>query len=164
MEPFLVALMTATLFVSLVAGFLVAFAVIAMPGIGKLTDREFIRAFREMDRIIQDRNPLFAVLWLGSVIALIVALILAWGFLDGIGRALLGVSAALFLLGVQLPTIAVNVPLNNNIQALNVDSMDATALHRARDAFEQRWNRWNIFRTVNACVASALLIVLLGTS
>ena len=50
---FQVALFLATLLCALVAGFLFAFAVIVMPGIGRLPDREFVRAFQEMDGIIQ---------------------------------------------------------------------------------------------------------------
>lgn len=42
---FTVVLLTATLFTALVAGLLFAFALITMPGIRKLGDREFIRAF-----------------------------------------------------------------------------------------------------------------------
>ena len=62
---------------------------------------------------------------------------------------------------VQPPTLIVNVPLNNKLQALKVDAMNDTALQRARLDFEQRWNRWNVIRTVIASLVSVLLIVLL---
>jgi uncharacterized membrane protein len=48
-----IALILATFLCSLVAGFLFAFAIVAMPGIRRLNDREFIKAFQVMDRIIQ---------------------------------------------------------------------------------------------------------------
>jgi len=44
-----------------------------MPGISSLTDREFIRAFQAMDGIIQDNQPLFILVWVGSAVAVIVA-------------------------------------------------------------------------------------------
>ncbi len=53
MVIFQIALIAATFLCSLVAGFLLAFAIVAMPGIGSLSDREFIRAFQVMDRVIQ---------------------------------------------------------------------------------------------------------------
>ncbi len=52
MEPVEALLVVAALLVCLVAGFLIAFALIVMPGIGRLGDGEFVRAFQDMDAII----------------------------------------------------------------------------------------------------------------
>ena len=150
----------ATFLCSLVTGFLFAFAVVVMPGIKKLNDREFIRAFQTMDGIIQNNQPIFVVVWLGSAVALIVAAVLGVGHLDATGSWFLTVSTLAYLLGVQLPTIAINVPLNNKLQSLNVDAIDEAAREAAREAFEERWNRWNVVRTVVSCLVSLLLIVL----
>ncbi len=38
-----------------------------------LNDREFIRAFQVLDRVIQNRQPLFMLVWVGSVVALVPA-------------------------------------------------------------------------------------------
>ncbi|MDF0751730.1 DUF1772 domain-containing protein [Marinobacter sp. 71-i] len=156
-----VALALATFLCSLVAGFLFAFAVVVMPGIGNLNNREFIRAFQAIDGIIQNNQPLFMVVWLGSLIALVVATALGIGYLDAVGAWLLIISTLAYLLGVQLPTFTINIPLNNRLQSLNVDAMDEVAQEAAREAFEVRWNRWNAIRTVIACLVSALLVVLI---
>ena len=66
-------LVAASLLCSLVAGFLFAFAVVAMPGIGRLKDRSFIRAFQVIDGVIQDNQPVFLFVWVGSVVALVIA-------------------------------------------------------------------------------------------
>ena len=145
----------------MVTGFLFAFAVVVMAGIKKLNDREFIQAFQAMDGIIQNNQPIFVAVWLGSVIALIVAGALGIGHLDAAGRWLLIVTTLAYLLGVQLPTFTVNVPLNNRLQSLNVDAMDEAAQKLAREAFEGRWNRWNSIRTVIACFVSLLLMVVI---
>lgn len=155
-----IALILATFLCSLVAGFLFAFAVVVMAGIRNLNDSEFIRAFQTMDGIIQNNQPIFVVVWLGSVIALIVAAAFGVGHLDATGHWLLIVSALAYLLGVQLPTFTINIPLNNRLQSLNVDAMDESAQKAAREAFEGRWNRWNAIRTVVSCLVSLLLIVL----
>lgn len=47
-------LIVATFLCSLVAGFVFAFAVVVMPGIGNLGDGAFLRAFQVMDRVIQN--------------------------------------------------------------------------------------------------------------
>ena len=158
MEFLHVALVLATFLCSLVSGFLFAFAVVVMAGIKKLNDREFIRAFQTMDGIIQNNQPIFIVVWLGSVIALIVAAALGAGHLDATGGWLLIVATFAYLFGVQLPTFIVNVPLNRRLQTLNVNEIDEAAQNVARQDFEGRWNRWNAIRTVVSCSVSLLLI------
>jgi uncharacterized membrane protein len=52
-----IVLALAALLCSLVSGFLFAFAVVIMPGIRNLGDREFLRAFQAIDGVIQRGNP-----------------------------------------------------------------------------------------------------------
>lgn len=153
-------LILATLLCSLVAGFLFAFSVVVMPGIKKLNDREYLRAFQVMDGIIQNNQPLFIFVWVGSVLALIVTVALGMDRLDGVERMLIVLATVIYLLGVQLPTITVNVPLNNRLQTLDVDAVDEASRKRARAEFESRWNRWNKIRTVLSSLVSLLLIIL----
>ena len=158
---FQIVLIVATLLCSLVAGFLFAFASVVMPGIKRLNDREFIRAFQVIDGVIQNNQPIFVAVWVGSVVALVISVGLGIGLLDGAKRLLMILAPLVYILGVQLSTFTINVPLNNKLQALNVDDMDKTALKAARMDFEPRWNLWNLIRTPFASLASALLIVLL---
>jgi uncharacterized membrane protein len=160
MGLFQAALIVATFLCSLVAGFLFAFAVVVMPGIRGLNHRGFIKAFQVMDDVIQNNQPIFMVVWLGSVITLIFAAVLGLQHLNVTERWVLIFTALVYLVGVQLPTFAVNIPLNNRLQSLDVDAMDELAKNTARREFEERWNRWNIIRAVLSCLVSALLIVL----
>ncbi len=161
MEVFQIALIVATFLGSLVAGLLFAFAIVVMPGIRSLNDREFIRAFQVMDGVIQNNQPIFMFVWLGSVVALVTSAVLGIGVLDGAERLLMIFAALAYLLGVQLPTATINIPLNNKLQTLDVDTMNETAQKAARKDFEPRWNRWNSIRTAVASLVSALLIILL---
>ena len=160
MGIFQIALTLATFLCSLVAGFLFAFAIVVMPGISSLNDQEFIRAFQVMDRVIQNNQPIFVLVWVGSVVALVTSAVLGIGQLDGARRLLIIFAALAYLLGVQLPTFTINVPLNNKLQTLDVDAMNETAQKAARKDFEPRWNRWNSFRTAFASLTSVLLIIL----
>lgn len=159
--PAQIALALATFLCSLVAGFLFAFAVVVMPGIRDLGDREFLRAFQRMDGVIQRGHALFGVVWLGSAVALLIGLTLGWGQVVGLERVLLALAGGVYLLGVQLPTIIVNIPLNNELQAMDLDVANEAACRSARERFEQRWNRWNMIRTALAALTSAMLILLL---
>lgn len=144
----------------LVAGLLFGFAVVAMPGLETLDDREFIRAFQVMDRVIQNNHPLFMLAWVGSVIAIVVTLVIGIVQLeDGGASSLIVAAAAVYLLGVQLPTALVNIPLNNRLQRVDVEGAEEESLARERAAFEDRWNRWNRIRTALAIVATALLLL-----
>ena len=114
-----------------------------------------------MDRVIQNNQPIFMLVWVGSVVALGTAAVLGIVQLDGAERLLIIFAALAYFLGVQLPTIRINIPLNNQLQTLDVDAMNETEQRAARADFEPRWNRWNSIRAVFASLASALLMILL---
>ena len=152
-------LILATFLCSLVAGFLLAFAVVVMPGLGRLGDRDFIRGFQVIDGVIQNNQPVFMLVWIGSVLALLTAIAFAFGEVDGAGRSILVGAALIYLLGVHLPTLTINIPLNNQLQRLDVDQLDDAALARARREFESRWNTWNVIRTAIASLATVLLMI-----
>lgn len=111
--------------------------------------------------MIQENQPLFMFVWVGSVLLLVTAALVGLWTLAGVSRLLLILAAVIYLLGVQAPTVRVNIPLNNQLQRIDPGRMSETARRRARDDFEQRWNHWNAFRTVCASVVSGLLVVLL---
>lgn len=160
MSAFVITLLLATLSCSLVAGFLFAYAVVIMPGIKTLDDEAFIRAFQVTDRVIQDNHPLFMVVWLGSALSLVICAFLGFGLLEGVDRVLLLVATALYLVGVQISTVRVHLPLNNALQNIDPVQMNADELRAARLAFEPRWNRSNEIRTFIACCVAGLLLVL----
>jgi uncharacterized membrane protein len=161
MTQAIVALFTATLLVSLIAGFLFAFAVVVMPGICQLGNGDFIRAFQRIDGIIQKGDPLFGLVFVGSIAAMIAAVGLGVATLAGLDRVLLLAAASMYVAGVLVPTGMVNVPLNNQLQRVDVDTLDSEQQRSARLAFESRWNRWNRIRTGLACLSAALLTTLL---
>src|SRR5262245_42075172 len=98
------ALILATLLCSLVAGFLFAFAAVVMPGIRRLDDGAFIRAFQAIDGVIQANQPLFLLVWVGSIPALLTATVLGLWAPSVADRVVLIGAAAVYFLGVQLPT------------------------------------------------------------
>jgi uncharacterized membrane protein len=161
MGIFQTSLILATFLCSLVAGFLFAYAIVVMPGIKSLNDRDFIRAFQVTDRIIQNNQPVFIMVWVGSAISLITSAISGIERLHGLDFVLICIATLAYLLGVQLSTIIIHLPLNNRLQTFDVDAMNETELKLARSNFEQRWNASNLIRTsVSSCV-SVLLIILL---
>jgi len=156
-----VALMLTIMLCSLVAGLLFGFAIVVMPGIAKLTDKDYLLAFKHMDGIIQNNQPLFILVWAGSILSIIITLILGIMNLSGTQIYLLVFASILYLFGVQLPTFRFNMPLNNSIQHLDIESLEESEATSSRVDFEIPWNRWNKIRTVNAILAVSMLLLLL---
>jgi len=154
-----VPLLLATLLCTLVAGFVLLFAIVVMPGIGTLPNDEFLRSFQVIDKVIQNNQPLFVFIWIGSIAALVAATALSVWQLEGLGPTLMLIAVTSYLAGTQLPTFTINIPLNNRVQSLELETLDETSLANERQYFESRWNRWNVIRTASACLTSVLLLV-----
>lgn len=147
---------------SLVTGFIFTYAIVVMPGLSQLNDREFIRAFQVTDGIIQNNQPLFMLTWLGSVISVLTAIfsaIATLGFSEGWVIALTG---TFYLLGVQGITISIHIPLNNHIQKLNIEGANDQTVKEERIRFESRWNYFNTIRTAIAFLVSLTFLVILA--
>jgi len=152
-------LLAATVLVALATGIVYAFAVVVMPGLRTLPDREFLKGFRAMDRIIQDNDPRFLLVWVGALVLLIAAVVACAPQIGSGDRWLLLAALTTYVLGVQVPTFAVNIPLNNRLQTVDVEVLDRSRLRVERDAFEARWVFWNGFRTAFGVLTVVLLLV-----
>ena len=155
-----VSLICSILSCTLVTGFTLLYAVVIMPGLSKLDDKEFIKAFPVTDGVIQDNQPLFILTWLGSVIS-VVGAILSSIISVGLPEAWLIVFVGVvYLLGVQGITLSVHLPLNNHIKKINIEKTDNKTLSVERQKFETRWNFFNTIRTgISFLVSLTLLLV-----
>lgn len=161
MELIQFAVLLSALLCSLVAGLVLTFAIVVMPGIRTLGNLDFLKSFKAMDRVIQNNQPIFMLVWLGSVLVLLASTVLGIWRLEGLDLAILAVACVIYILGVQVPTVTINIPLNNHLQSQDLDTMTESALLATTKMFESRWLRWNIIRTVIATLTSVLLLVLL---
>ena len=155
-------LLISTLLCALVTGFVFTYAVIVMPGLAKLCDKEFIRAFQVADEVIQKNQPIFMIAWIGSMISVIGTMIAAFVAPYSVETALVIVTGFVYLLGVQGLTVFVHLPLNKQIQGVNVADMDAGPLRERRMLFEARWIRFNRIRTLIALVVSVSFMIALS--
>lgn len=162
MDWFQIALLLSALLCSLVAGLVLTFAIIVMPGIRTMADREYLRAFKVMDRIIQDGHPIFALVWLGSAIVVLATTVLGFSRLDGLDQILLVVAGAIYIFGVHVPTVTINVPINNSLQSQDLDSASEGELSALANTYETRWLRWNTIRTFVSVVTTVLFLILLS--
>ncbi|HYG83920.1 MAG TPA: DUF1772 domain-containing protein [Verrucomicrobiae bacterium] len=156
----------ATLLVGLIAGFFFTFSVIFMPGLRRLTNKDYIRSFQAVDSVLQNSlpavstAPIFGVVFFCAIFSLIASAALAIGIAGETDKILLVVAVLLYVFGMVLPTMRVHLPLNNKLQSLNVDTMSDEELAGARHNFEHVWVKWNVVRTVATILAFFILIVL----
>ena len=124
---------------SLVGGFIFTYAIVVMPGLSKLNDKDFLRAFQVTDAVIQNKQPLFMFTWIGSIVAMLTTILVS---LVSVGLPetwlilLIGVT---YLLGVQGITVAIHIPLNNHIQKVKIEELNDENLANERLKFETRW-------------------------
>ena len=161
MELIQFAVLLSALLCSLVAGLVLTFAIVVMPGIKTLGDLGFLKSFKAIDRVIQNNQPIFMLVWLGSALVLLASTVLGLWRLEGLDRVLLVVACTIYIFGVQVPTVTINIPLNNYLQSQDLDSMTESVLLATIEMFESRWLRWNTIRTVIATLTAILLLVLL---
>ena len=161
MELIEFAVLVSALLCALVAGLVLTFAIVVMPGIRTLGDLDFLKSFKAMDRVIQNNQPIFVLVWLGSALVLLATTVLGIWRLQGLDQLLLVVACAIYFFGVQIPTVTINVPINNHLQAQDLDSISESELQATTAMFESRWLRWNTIRTFIAILTTVLLLVLL---
>ena len=161
MELIQLTVLISALLCSLVTGFVLCFAIIVMPGIQTLGVLDFLKSFQAMDAIIQNNQPLFILIWLGSALVLLFSTLLGLWQLDSSDIWLLSFSCLMYLFGVHLPTLAVNIPLNNRLQSLDLDATTESELQEIAELFKSRWLRWNSIRTVVAALTTLMLLALL---
>ena len=146
---------------ALVTGFILTYAIVIMPGLSNLDDKEFIKAFQVTDGIIQNDQPIFIVIWIGSIVSVlstIITSILCLGILDA---WLIIFVSVIYLLLVQGITILIHLPLNKSIQNIDINSSNFQTLSKERIAFEKKWNYFNNIRTVVAFIVVLIFLSIL---
>ena len=147
---------------SLVSGFIFTYAIVVMPGLSNLNNREFIRAFQVTDAVIQNNHPIFMFTWIGSIVSLLSTILIS--FLSfGLDETWLVVLLSVFyLLGVHGTTIAIHIPLNNHIQQVVIEELNDEVIAHERIKFEKKWNYFNNIRTCISILVSFLLLIQLS--
>ena len=157
-----ISLIFSILFCGLVSGFIFTYAIVVMPGLSNLNDKDFLRAFQVTDSIIQNNQPLFMFTWIGSIVVMLTTILVS---LISVGLSetwLIVLICAVYLLGVQGITVTIHIPLNNHIQKVKVEELNEKMLADERLKFETKWNFFNNIRTGIAISVSLLLLIMLS--
>jgi uncharacterized membrane protein len=151
---FILKLLTA-LGCGLIAGVFFAFSTFVMPALARLQPPQGIAAMQSIN--ITVINPLFMIALFGTALAclfLAVSVLFKWHQ----PSAYLLVGSLLYLVGTIGVTIACNVPLNEALAIVKLDSSEGATLWAK---YLTDWTFWNHIRTVAALVAAALFAIAL---
>ncbi|MEO3754500.1 anthrone oxygenase family protein [Streptomyces sp. B6B3] len=152
--------LTATLtllLTGLMAGVFFAFSVSVMLGLDAVDPGRAVAAMQSINDRIQ--NPVFLVAFVGVPVAAGATggLLLALGH-RGAGVAFL-LAAGVYVFGAFLPTMVVNVPMNDTLNAAGTPDSPEHAARLWAD-FSPRWTAWNTARAGFSSLS--LLLVGLG--
>ncbi|MCP4484547.1 MAG: DUF1772 domain-containing protein [Flavobacteriaceae bacterium] len=150
----IIVLILSVLFTGLTAGLCFTWSNAVTPGIGRLDDMSYLKAFQSMNRVII--NFQFMIVFMGPTILLFLNAYLFrsnstvfWLFL---------VAAILFFIGIGLVTVFGNVPLNEILDASNLETLSKIELQELRNKFEQPWNHWHTLRVLSSLTSFVFLI------
>ena len=132
-----------------------------MPGLSKLSDKEFLKAFQLTDAVIHNKQPIFMLTWIGSIVSVLSLILISITYVGLSETWLIMLVALIYLLGVQGITIFIHLPLNNQIQKLNLEKLKDENLRDERLNFENKWNFFNNIRTAIAFFVSLTLLIFL---
>jgi uncharacterized membrane protein len=145
----------ATLTTGLIAGVFYAYAVSVNLGLAAQPDASYVATMQAINERIE--NPLFFLSFFGAVLFLITALVV-YSPRPRSGRFwLIALACLLYVGGGFLLTSFVNVPMNNELAAVDPGA-PAQVLSEARDAYEGTWDFWNGVRTVFSSMAFLALV------
>ena len=150
-------LATAILLTGLMAGIFFTWSNAVKPGIGKLSDLEYLRALQSMNRVIL--NKAFIGIFLGAVIA--VALVPIFHFKlspDNIFWIFI-LALVTYWIGVFGITVFGNIPLNEKLDKTNLESISTQKIKVLRRSIEFKWNNLNLIRSISSGITFALLII-----
>ncbi|TQS44436.1 DUF1772 domain-containing protein [Cryptosporangium phraense] len=139
-----ISLIAATAASGLAAGLFYAFACAVMPGLRQTDDKTFVDAMQRINVAIL--NGWFAFGFGGALLLTVLAAVVQWRAGATTTAYWIAVAVALYV-AVLVVTFAVNVPLNDQLNAAGApDRIADLAAVRAR--FETSWVRWNVLRAV----------------
>jgi uncharacterized membrane protein len=146
-------LVAATIATGLAAGFFYAYHVSVVRGHARIGDRAYVEAMQAINATV--RNWEFALGFFGALVLGAAALLLRARRWRSPTTWLVAAGVTLYL-GAFLVTMAVSVPLNEELARVGVGSADLAA---ARAAYEPAWNQANALRTGLSVAAFACLVL-----
>lgn len=134
-------------------GFFYAWVCSTMWGLDAADAEVAIAAMQAMNASV--RNPVFAPAFFGTPVVLAAAALAAWRMGERPAALLFAAAGLVYILGAMVPTVAVNVPLNEALAAVELP----LGGERAREIWQSYSAPWQAWNAVRAVAAGAALLL-----
>lgn len=149
-----IVLFSTLIITGLSAGFFYAWQVSVIPGTLKVSDQVYLQTMQSINKEIL--NPAFFFIFFGTFILLSIGSIYEFNANPTAFWFIL-LAMVSYLLGTLGVTIFGNVPLNDQLEALNLNTLSDTDSLNFRTHFEEKWNRLHLIRTVFSIISFVLV-------
>tara|TARA_B000000565_G_scaffold64682_1_gene43573 strand:- start:497 stop:991 length:495 start_codon:yes stop_codon:yes gene_type:complete len=150
-------LASAIILTGLMAGIFFTWSNAVKPGIGKLSDIEYLRALQSMNRVIL--NNAFRIIFLGSIIAVALVPVFYFNLYPKNIFWLFVFTLVIYWIGVFGVTVSGNIPLNEILDKTNLESITLEEIKTLRKSIELKWNHFNLIRSISSAITFILLII-----
>ena len=147
----------AILLTGLMAGIFFTWSNAVKPGIGKLSDIEYLTALQSMNRVIL--NNAFKIIFLGAIIAVALVPVFYFNLYPRNIFWLFVFTFIIYWIGVFGVTVSGNIPLNEILDKTNLESITSEEIKTLRKSIEVKWNNFNLIRCISSGITFILLIV-----
>ena len=153
---FEITIAVSTLLSGLIAGFFFAYTYSVNIGLGRLNDLAYLSAMQKINSAIL--NPIFYLCFLAPVLLLPLATFQQY-HLDNARFFGLLLASIIYIVGVFLLTASKNVPLNNQLDEIDLSTSSNSQISAMRQKFEKPWKFWHNIRTIAATLTFGILII-----
>ena len=143
---------TTLLLTGAVAGLFFAYSVSVMMGLDAIRPEQAIAAMRSINEKIQ--NAVFLASFLLAPVAAVVTGVLLLVLGQRTAGVVFFLAAATYVLGTLIPSFAVNIPMNDALDAARPSAAEAA---RVWSDYSSRWTLWNHVRTVSSLLSMVLV-------
>ena len=150
-------LASAIILTGLMAGIFFTWSNAVKPGIGKLSDIEYLRALQSMNRVIL--NNAFRIIFLGAIIAVALVPVFYFNLYPKNIFWLFVFTLVIYWIGVFGVTVSGNIPLNEILDKTNLESITLEEIKTLRKSIELKWNNYNLIRCISSGITFILLVV-----
>ena len=147
----------AILLTGLMAGIFFTWSNAVKPGIGKLSDIEYLTALQSMNRVIL--NNAFKIIFLGAIIAVALVPVFYFNLYPKNIFWLFVFTLVIYWIGVFGVTVSGNIPLNEILDKTNLESITSEEIKTLRKSIEVKWNNFNIIRCISSAITFLILII-----
>lgn len=144
--------------VGLTSGILFDFSITIVPSLRALTAKQHIEAMQVIN--VKIVNLFFLVCFMGPVIFLPFTTYL---HREAEQFPMLIIASALYIVGVIGVTVVGNIPLNNQLETVNLNQLseeEAEPIRQDYQGVNARWMKWHTVRTVVSIMTTILILVI----